>query len=141
MSLFGGSKHKILIAEDDPSLRKVLFKKLEASGYKVLEASDGEMAINLALEEKPDLVILDELMPKFTGTGVVKRIRNDESWGQSVPVFILTNIDEGTNTYEQVKDLANRYFIKSNTPLDEILKAIETTLAGNSQTPETVDPN
>ena len=129
MSLFGGSKHTILIAEDDPSLRKVLFKKLESAGYKVLEASDGEMAINLAMEEKPDLVILDELMPKFTGTGVVKRIRSDDEWGSNVPVFILTNIDEGTNTYEQVKDLANKYFIKSNTPLDQIMAAVESELA------------
>lgn len=124
MSLFGGGKKKILIAEDDPSLRKVLLKKLEAEGYAVLEASDGEMAINLALEEKPDLVILDELMPKFTGTGVVKRIRSDDSWGHLVPVFILTNIDQGTNTYEQVKDLANKYFIKSDTPLDAIMSAV-----------------
>ena len=131
MALFGGGKQTILIAEDDPSLRKVLFKKLEAAGYKVLEASDGEIAINLALEEKPDLVILDELMPKFTGTGVVKRIRSDDEWGQTVPVFILTNIDQGTNTYEQVKDLANRYFIKSDTPLDEIMTAIEQTLSSS----------
>jgi DNA-binding response OmpR family regulator len=128
MSLFGGSKTKILIAEDDPSLRKVLMKKLESAGYKVLEASDGEIAINLALQEKPDLVILDELMPKYTGTGVVKRLRGDPEWGAKVPVFILTNIDEGTNTYEQVKDLANRYFIKSNTPLDTIIAAIKETL-------------
>lgn len=127
MALFAG-KHKILIAEDDPSLRKVLGKKLASAGYKVVEASDGEMAINLALEEKPDLVILDELMPKFTGTGVIKRLRQDSGWGVSVPVFILTNIDEGTNTYEQVKDLANRYFIKSNTPLDTILSAVKEVL-------------
>lgn len=139
MALFGGSKRKILIAEDDPSLRKVLLKKLESSGYKVLEASDGEMAINLALEEKPDLVILDELMPKFTGTGVVKRIRGDDDWGSKVPVFILTNIDEGTNTYEQVKDLANKYFIKSDTSLDVIIKEIESTLAGNDSPAEPVN--
>lgn len=124
MSLFS-EKTKILIAEDDPSLRKVLAKKLSSAGYKVLEASDGEMAINVALEEKPALVILDELMPKFTGTGVIKRLRNDAEWGATVPVFILTNIDEGTNTYEQVKDLANKYFIKSNTPLNDIVDAIK----------------
>ncbi len=128
MALFSG-KAKILIAEDDPSLRKVLGKKLAAAGYKVIEAADGEIAINLALEEKPDLVILDELMPKFTGTGVIKRLRSDTEWGSKVPVFILTNIDEGTNTYEQVKDLANKYFIKSNTPLNDIIAAIEEQLA------------
>ncbi len=128
MALFGGNKKTILIAEDDPALRKVLLKKLEGAGYKVLEAADGETAINLAMEEKPDLVILDELMPKFTGTGVVKRIRSDNDWGQKVPVFILTNIDQGTNTYEQVKDLANKYFIKSDTPLETIMSAISETL-------------
>lgn len=129
MAIFGGGKHKILIAEDDPSLRKVLAKKLSTAGYKVLEASDGEMAINIALEEHPDLLILDELMPKFTGTGVVKRVRDDPEWGAAVPIFILTNIDEGTNTYEQVKNLANKYFIKSNTPLDQIMEAISSTLS------------
>lgn len=133
MALFGGSKKKILIAEDDPALRKVLFKKLETAGYKVYEADNGETAINIALEEKPDLIILDELMPKFTGTGVVKRIRSDEEWGSKVPVFILTNIDQGTNTYEQVKDLANQYFIKSDTPLDTIMSAIATELADSEQ--------
>ncbi len=124
MSLFG-DKTKILIAEDDSSLRKVLGKKLENAGYKVLEASDGEIAIELAFSEKPNLVILDELMPKFTGTAVIKRIRQDPDWGKTVPVFILTNVDEGTNTYEQVKDLANRYFIKSNTPLNTLLDEIK----------------
>ena len=133
MSLFGGNKQKILVAEDEPSLRKVLIKKLESAGYKVIEASDGEMAINLALSEKPDLMILDELMPKFTGTGVVKRIRSEAGWGAKVPVFILTNIDQGTNTYEQVKELANEYFVKSNTSLDKILEAIATTLSTSGE--------
>ena len=56
-------------------------------------------------------------------------IVSDEAWGANVPIFILTNIDEGTNTYEQVKDIADKYFIKSNTPLDRILSAIDEALS------------
>lgn len=128
MALFSGKSATILIAEDDPSLRKVLGRKIETAGYKLLEAADGEQAIELALKEKPDLVLLDELMPKFTGTAVIKRIRQDQEWGAQVPVFILTNVDEGTNTYQQVKDLADKYFIKSNTPLNNLMEEIKQTL-------------
>lgn len=130
MALFSKkTKGTILIAEDEPSLRKVLSKKLESMEYKVIESSDGEEAIEAAFKQKPDLIILDELMPKVTGTGVIKRLRKDEEWGKTVPIFILTNIDEGTNTYEQVKDLANKYYIKSDTPLNTILDAITETLS------------
>jgi OmpR family response regulator RpaB len=133
MALFSKKTNgTILIAEDEPSLRRVLSKKLISMDYKVIEAADGEEAIDIAFKEKPDLIILDELMPKVTGTGVIKRLRKDENWGKDVPVFILTNIDEGTNTYDQVKDLANKYYIKSDTPLNTILEAITETL-GTSQ--------
>ena len=129
MALFSGKSATILIAEDDPSLRRVLGKKIETAGYKLLEAADGEQAIELALKEKPHLILLDELMPKFTGTAVIKRIRQDQEWGAKVPIFILTNVDEGTHTYQQVKDLADKYFIKSNTPLNDLLEEIKQTLA------------
>lgn len=129
MSIFGKTKPKILIAEDDPALRKVLYQKLQATGYNVVDASDGEMALNIAIQEKPELIILDQLMPKLTGAMVAKQLREDTQWGKTVPIFILTNIDEGTNTHAQIKDLANRYFVKSDTPLETIINAIQESLS------------
>lgn len=79
----------ILIVDDEPPIRDILVYNLEKEGYKTIEASDGVTAINVALEEKPDLILLDIMLPKLDGLSVCKRIKNY----LNVPILMLTAKD------------------------------------------------
>ena len=79
----------ILVVDDEPSIRDILVCNLEREGYKTIEASDGASAVNIALEEKPDLILLDIMLPKLDGLSVCKRIKNS----LNVPILILTAKD------------------------------------------------
>ncbi len=79
----------ILIVDDEPPIRDILVYNLEKEGYKTIEASDGLDAVNMALEQKPDLILLDIMLPKLDGLSVCKRIKNS----LNVPVLMLTAKD------------------------------------------------
>ena len=79
----------ILVVDDEPSIRDILVCNLYRDGYKTIEASDGASAVNIALEEKPDLILLDIMLPKLDGLSVCKRIKNS----LNVPILILTAKD------------------------------------------------
>lgn len=80
----------ILIVDDESSIRDILVYNLEREGYKTIEASDGATAVDVALEKKPDLILLDIMLPKLDGLSVCKRIKNS----LNVPILILTAKDE-----------------------------------------------
>ena len=79
----------ILIVDDEPPIRDILVYNLEKEGYRTIEASDGITAVNMALEQKPDLILLDIMLPKLEGLSVCKRIKNS----LNVPVLMLTAKD------------------------------------------------
>ncbi len=81
------SKERILIVEDEQAMRLVLRDALERQGYRVLSASDGANGLDTALREKPDLILLDVMMPKLDGFSVCKELR---SLGIKIPVLMLT---------------------------------------------------
>ena len=80
---------KILIAEDSPTVRRVVAGRLAADGYQVIEAVDGEDALLLARAEQPDLLVLDKVMPKYDGFEVVRALREDPQT-RDIPVIMLT---------------------------------------------------
>ena len=80
---------KILIAEDSATIRRLVAARLAADGYDVLEAGDGEEALNLARSNRPDLLILDKVMPKLDGFEVVRALREDPET-KAVPIVMLT---------------------------------------------------
>jgi DNA-binding response OmpR family regulator len=79
----------ILVADDDEDIRRLLRFRLERAGYGVVEARDGEEALALALQHRPDLAVMDVMMPKATGYEVTRRLREDEST-RRIPVILLT---------------------------------------------------
>jgi two-component system phosphate regulon response regulator PhoB len=82
-------KPTVLIAEDESALVTLLRYNLEREGYRVVEATDGEEALLLAAEEKPDLVLLDWMLPQLSGIEVCRRLRaRPES--RNVPILMLT---------------------------------------------------
>ncbi len=80
---------KILIAEDSATVRRVVAARLAADGYQVIEAVDGEDALQLARRELPDLLVLDKVMPKFDGFEVVRALREDPRT-RAIPIVMLT---------------------------------------------------
>lgn len=114
----------ILVVDDDPMYVKVYEKKFTDSGFEVKVAADGEEGLKIALQDHPDLVLLDLMMPKMDGMTMMKKLRQDE-WGKSVPIIILTNLDATDKILQGVVEGQPAYYImKANsTPEDVIEKA------------------
>lgn len=79
----------ILVADDDPDIQSLVVLRLERSGYRVLRASDGEQALELALREHPDLAVLDITMPKLDGLEVTRNLRAHGDTSE-MPVILLS---------------------------------------------------
>ena len=79
----------MLVADDDADIRQLVTFRLERAGYEVVEAADGEQALQVCSEMRPDLAVLDVMMPKLTGYDVTRRIREDEAL-RAMPVILLT---------------------------------------------------
>ncbi|MDD5625855.1 MAG: response regulator [Patescibacteria group bacterium] len=114
---------KILIAEDEPDMRGILASMIESAGYNVVQAEDGERALNLAIKEKPDLILLDLSMPKLNGFEVLEKLKYDPV-GSMIPVVILSNLGQDKEVAKGKLLGAVDYLIKSNVHLTDILDKI-----------------
>lgn len=85
---------KVLVAEDDASVRLTIQFVLEDEGFDVLIAQDGEEALQIARAEHPDVILLDQIMPKLDGKQVLHALRADEAT-RDVAVFVLTGMSRG----------------------------------------------
>jgi len=88
-------KKKILIADDEQSIR-LLVRRLLSQNYIVLEASDGEEAIDIARSQKPDLILMDIMMPKVDGYTACHQIKKDQAT-KAIPVVMLTGVGHELN--------------------------------------------
>jgi DNA-binding response OmpR family regulator len=79
----------VLVADDDPDILQLVALRLGRAGYEIVQATDGEEALRLAQERKPDLAVLDVMMPKLTGYEVTRKLREEEET-RSLPVILLT---------------------------------------------------
>ena len=86
---------RVLIAEDDPSVRMTLEFVLEDEGFSVLMAEDGAEALRIAGEELPDVILLDQVMPKMDGRGVFSALRSSDAT-RTIPVLVLTGMAKST---------------------------------------------
>lgn len=115
---------KILFIEDEPTLQKTLGRALEQEGFEILSALDGEIGITKAKESKPDLILLDLILPKMDGFEVLKRLKENEET-KDIPVIILTNL-ENPEDIEKVLSLgATTYLVKANYDLEEVIDKIK----------------
>jgi DNA-binding response OmpR family regulator len=123
----------ILIVEDEISYQRVLSEKLIRDGFSILQSSDGEEGLSIALEKKPSLVILDLLMPRVGGFSFLRSLRNSGEWGKHVPVIILTNLSSADDARN--KDIAALepayYFEKTNISIADVLIKVRTCLSQN----------
>ncbi len=117
-------QYSILIVEDDRHLQKILSDLLKEKGYNVLNAFDGEEALNILVSHTPHLILLDLILPKKDGFEVLKTIK-DNYKTKNIPVIVLTNL-EGSADIEKALELgAETYLVKANYKLEEILDKIK----------------
>ena len=129
----GQAKKKILIVDYDPSLRQLYGFELGKS-YEILEAVDGEEGLAKAKIEKPDLILLDIMMPKFDGIAYVSKIKEDADLA-NIPIIMLTNFGQ-ENLIQQAFNLGvNDYLLKYKITPEEMLEKISQVL-GTSAPPQ-----
>lgn len=115
---------KILIIEDDKFLRELIVRKLIEEGFRTLEADDGEEGLKKIKEEKPDLVLLDLILPGIDGFEVLSKMK-EESTLSSIPVIILSNLGQREKIEKGLKLGVIDYLIKAFFTPDEIIEKIK----------------
>jgi DNA-binding response OmpR family regulator len=118
---------KILIVEDDRFLRELIARKLKNEGYEVLEAIDGEEGLKRVKEEKPDLILLDLILPGIDGFEVLAKAKEDPTTAQ-IPVIILSNLGQREEIERGLKLGAIDYLIKAHFTPGEIIEKIKNIL-------------
>ena len=117
----------ILIIEDDKFLRELIVQKLIKEGFEISEAVDGEEGMKKVKEEKPDLVLLDLILPGIDGFEVLSRMR-EESALASIPVIILSNLGQREDVEKGLRMGAVDYLIKAHFTPGEIIDKIKAAL-------------
>lgn len=116
---------KILLVEDDQIIVHMYQNLLQNHGHDVTVAGDGEEGLKHAIENYPDLILLDIRMPKMDGMTMLKQLRQD-AWGKNAKVIILTNLDANDQILKGVvEDHPTYYMIKSNTKPEAVLERIK----------------
>lgn len=123
------NKKKILIVEDDEFLRSLAAKRLEKDGFEVAVAVDGETAVGAAKETRPDLVVLDLLLPGMDGFEVLEKLKADENL-KAVPVIVFSNLGQREDIDRANYLGAANFLVKSNFTLDDLLEKIRAQLSG-----------
>jgi DNA-binding response OmpR family regulator len=119
---------KILIIDDDPGIRGMYKATLESQGYNVQAAENGEKGLDLIEKEKPDLVLLDIMMPQVHGLHILDIIKATPE-AKDIKVIMLTALSD-EDTKKQAKDFgASDFIVKSETGMAEVLKRIDRALA------------
>ena len=119
----GRTKPKILVADDSRTVLRLTERTLQAAGYGVLLAEDGHQAIDVALSESPDLIVLDINMPGLDGYGVCHELLASGDWNKRTPFIFLTSADA-----PHLETLGNQLgaFLAKPTEPDALLETVET---------------
>src|SRR6185436_1338447 len=128
---------KILLVEDDNNLREIYEARLQAEGYEIVSAPDGEAALVVAKKEKPDLVVSDVMMPRISGFEMLDILRNTEGL-KDVKVIMLTALGQAEDKTRADSLGADKYPVKSQVTLEDIVKSAAELLG--IATPSTAPP-
>lgn len=114
---------KILIVEDEPDIREAMAEAMTQAGFDTIVAENGSVGLEKALTEKPDLVLLDIVMPIMDGHQMLAKLRED-AWGKTVKVVMLTSMDDVQNIGQAHEGSITDYIIKAHSSLDEIVNKV-----------------
>lgn len=121
---------KIMLVEDDNSLREIYQARLMAEGYETVTAKDGEEALVLIGQEKPDLIILDIMMPKISGFDTLDILRSTPAT-KYTKVIIMSALSQAEDKARAEKLGANKYLVKSQVTLEDIVKTVKEVLGSD----------
>jgi len=118
---------KILFIEDESALQKTFGEILRQEGYEMISALDGKTGLRLAKSEKPDLILLDLILPKMPGFDVLKKLKEDNET-KDIPVIVLTNLEDIKDVDRAIELGATTYLVKAKYSLEEIVEKIKNAL-------------
>jgi CheY-like chemotaxis protein len=119
-----GSQPVILIVEDDPVLLKMYSEKFGFEGFKVLNAKDGEEALDVSVRESVNIILLDIMLPKMSGTDYLEKFRQTPK-GKDVPVVALTNLAEDAEKQRALKLGVKEYLVKAMQTPEQVVQTIK----------------
>ena len=131
---------KILLVEDDQSLREIYGIRLTAEGYEIVPAGDGEQALALAVKEKPDLIISDVMMPKISGFDMLDILRSTPET-KDIKVIMMTALSSDEQRERGESLGADRFLVKSQVGIEDVVNAVHEVLDQNTgvETSNTMD--
>jgi DNA-binding response OmpR family regulator len=118
----------VLIVDDETVLRKMIRKVLQRHGFNVIEAQNGKEGLNLALKEKPDLILLDVMMPEMDGITMLDKLRKTKA-GIAIPVILLTQLEYDKKIEGAMKLGACSFLVKAHVEIEDIVNKIKQKLA------------
>jgi CheY-like chemotaxis protein len=118
---------KILFIEDESALQKTFRNVLEKEGYEMISALDGESGLRLAKSQKPDLILLDLILPRKDGFEVLNELKSDEST-KEIPVIVLTNLEDIESVERAIELGATTYLVKAQYTLEEVIQKVKKAL-------------
>ena len=115
---------KVLIIDDEQGVLKMYSEYFQPEGIEVIQASEGQTGMKLAKEQKPDVILLDIIMPRYNGLDILKDIKKDEEL-KNIPVFLLTNLPQESSG-DKAKELgAAGYLVKAEYEPKMVLDVIK----------------
>ena len=127
---------KILLVEDDQSLREIYGIRLTAEGYEIASAGDGEAALALAVKERPDLIISDVMMPKISGFDMLDILRSTPETA-NIKVIMMTALSADDQKARGESLGADRFLVKSQVGIEDVVNAVHEVLNDTNDTPVT----
>lgn len=120
----------VLVIEDEPDIREAMAEAVAEAGFTVLTAENGEVGLSTALTKKPDLILLDIIMPILDGHEVLKKLRQDP-WGQNVKVIMLTAMDDIQSIARAHEGNITDYIVKAHSSLNDIVSKVRLNIMTN----------
>lgn len=126
---------KILLVEDDKSLREIYGVRLFAEGYDVVSAGDGEQALAVAIKERPALIITDVMMPKISGFDMLDILRSTTET-KDIKVIVMTALGSDDNRERGERLGADKYLVKSQVGIEDVIREVHNLLGDQAATPQ-----
>lgn len=123
---------RILIVEDEEFLSRALLDNFEAEGFSVDVAQNGDVALAQMAKQKPDMILLDLLLPRKGGFEVLEAVKKNPDWNL-VPVVVLSNLGGDEQIKRALEMGADDYFVKSQHPIEEVIEKVKDTLQGGER--------
>lgn len=125
---------KVLIVEDEAVINKVYTEGMIDEGFTAISAMNGKDGLDMALKEKPDIILLDILMPVMDGLEMMQKLRDANSYGKSVPIILLTNLSASEDKIMSAitKNEPAYYLVKSDWNLSDVVDKVRERLKKNT---------